>query len=172
MEISEVALPSGGDMLGATDRQAAGSSGWPAFVFRWLKLLFTFLFLTSSFVSLLLSFACLLLSFPYTRTRYPPFLTRVLVILPPFIRLFRDLFRRIFVYCILFVANNFLFFITYFTLPLIPFLFYFSSSLLCVVCSFLSLSSSSSSSSSNSNNNNNNNSHNHVIIMGLWVSAA
>ena len=82
MEISEVALPSGGDILGVTDRQTAcasgdilgvtdrqtaGASGWPAFVFRRLKLLFTFLFLTPFFVSLLLFFACLLL--PYIRTR-------------------------------------------------------------------------------------------------------
>lgn len=34
MEISEVALSSGGDILGVTDRQTAGASGWPAFVFR------------------------------------------------------------------------------------------------------------------------------------------
>jgi len=45
------------------------------------------------------------------RAYYFPFLTCVLVILPSYIHLFRDLFRRVYIYCILFIANHFLFFI-------------------------------------------------------------
>lgn len=61
---------------------------------------------------------------------------------------------------LLFIANRFLSFINHFTFPFVPFLFYFSSTLLSLlVCSFLSRSSNNNNSSSSSSN------HQPVIFM-------
>ena len=72
MEISEVALSSGGDILGVTGRLrvlAADRCRIP------LTEITFHVFVSHHFlVTLLLFFACLLFSLPYIRTRYPPFL--------------------------------------------------------------------------------------------------